>query len=233
MDLLSKIGKKLSKPHRKRLEAFYDSYYPGIHYILRGHLSRVVATKKYLKNNQVPKLQIGCGHNLLDGWLNADIVSGEIYLNAERKLPFKDNTFGYVFCEHLLEHLSLKCGSRFLKECHRILKKGGIIRITTPDLEKLIDLCFDEQSLVRRQDLIKTVYSKEISPCELFNNYWNRWGHRFIYDKGFLRSSLYRIGFTGVTFCENTKSSHVELANVEKHPVLINLAEALTVEATK
>jgi predicted SAM-dependent methyltransferase len=53
--------------------------------------------------------------NFLTGWLNADIASGDIYLNAEKKMPFKEEVFYFVFCEHFLAHLSLTGSSKFLK----------------------------------------------------------------------------------------------------------------------
>ena len=194
--------------------------------------------RKYLRNHSEPKLQVGCGYNFLNGWLNADLSSGDIYLNAKKKMPFKDNGFNFIFCEHFLEHLSLTGGLKFLKECHRILKTDGIIRITTPDLEKLIDLYFDKNRFVKRQELIEMLYGKEasLSSCELFNNHMHNWRHKFIYDKNFITVTLTKIGFKDVTFCENKKSEHKELVNLERHNEKyewLNPAETLITEARK
>ena len=40
----------------------------------------------------------------------------------------------------MLEHLSRNSASHFIKECYRVLKKGGILRIAVPDIKKLIDI---------------------------------------------------------------------------------------------
>ena len=52
-------------------------------------------------------------------------------------MPFKNNTFNYLYSEHTLEHLEITKVKFFLKECWRILKPGGIFRVTVPDLELL------------------------------------------------------------------------------------------------
>ena len=206
-----KVGRKLPEPVKKTLRKIRSSSERKTfnHYILRGHIIRTIKIRKYLRDHSEPKLQVGCGSNFLTGWLNADITSGDIYFNAEKKMPVKDEVFNFVFCEHFLEHLSLTSSSKFLKECHRILKTGGIIRITTPDLEKLIDLYFDKNSFVKRQELIKTLYGEKatLSSCELFNNYMHNWGHKFIYDKSFITLTLTKIGFKDITFCENKKAN--------------------------
>jgi predicted SAM-dependent methyltransferase len=238
--LIIKAGRKLPESIKKPLRKFRSSNKRKVfnHFVLRGHIIRIIKVRKYLRNHFEPKLQVGCGHVFLTGWLNADIASGEIYLNAEKKIPFKDDVFDFVYCEHLLEHLSLTKGSKFLKECHRILRTGGIIRIATPDLEKLIDLYFDQNRFVKRQELIEVLYGKEasLSSCEMFNNYMHLWGHKFIYDKNFITLTLTKIGFKNVILCENKKSKHKELANLERHNdkyEWLNPAEAVITEARK
>lgn len=224
------MGKRLPSPLRKFAGMF-------LHYILKGHIFRTRLTKRFLEATSVRKLQIGCGRNLLSGWLNSDIVRGDIYLDATRKMPFKDNTFDFVFCEHFIEHLSINDGLRFLRECYRILRTRGIIRITTPDLEKLIKLYFGTNDSVKTQELAKIIYRQQASltPCEMFNNYMHKWGHEFIYDKQFLGSILLKSGFTNLAFCRNRESKHESLRNLEGHEgcELVNLAEAVTIEAEK
>ncbi len=52
--------------------------------------------------------------------------------NAEKKLPYNDNFFDLIHASELIEHL---CNvDKFLNECNRILKHGGTLLITTPNL---------------------------------------------------------------------------------------------------
>ncbi len=65
--------------------------------------------KQHLKSNKSPRLHIGCGSNHVVGWLNADKFNpaADIYLNVYKKMPFKGNTFDYLYSEHTLEHLNI------------------------------------------------------------------------------------------------------------------------------
>jgi predicted SAM-dependent methyltransferase len=180
-------------------------------------------------------LQVGGGKNFLNGWLNADLFTGNIYLNARKPFPFNDNMLNYIFCEHLLCQLSPDDGANFLKECYRTLKPRGVLRLTTPDLEKIIALYFGntKQSNETRQQFLQKIDMVKYSPCEFFNSYFYSYGHRFIYDKDFIVLTLQQIGFKETTFCENKKSTHKRLIDIEKHGDIQNLAEALTIEAIK
>ena len=48
------------------------------------------------------------------------------------KVPEADNSVDLIYCSHTLEHLDKKSSHKFLKECYRILKKGGVLRVALP-----------------------------------------------------------------------------------------------------
>jgi len=95
----------------------------------------------YLRSSAVPKLQIGAGKNLLPGWLNTDYdpLPGAAYLDATTRYPFDADTFALVYSEHIIEHVPYSAGASMLRECFRVLKPGGVLRISTPDLPFLVD----------------------------------------------------------------------------------------------
>jgi SAM-dependent methyltransferase len=55
--------------------------------------------------------------------------------DAEKKLPFKPNSFDAVFTGDIIEHLYDT--DFFISEANRVLRKGGIFIITTPNLASL------------------------------------------------------------------------------------------------
>src|SRR3990167_8409289 len=86
-------------------------------------------------------LNLGCGTRYHPDWINIGFVSTNkniIVHNLLKGIPFKDNDFDVVYHSHLLEHFSKQDAIDFIKECHRVLKSGGIIRIATPNLEEIV-----------------------------------------------------------------------------------------------
>ena len=85
------------------------------------------------------KLNLGCGTRFHPGWINVDLIPsapGILCHDLRRPLPFPDNSFDIVYHSHILEHFSREDGLRFLGECYRVCRPGGVIRVVVPDLEK-------------------------------------------------------------------------------------------------
>ena len=57
--------------------------------------------------------------------------------NIAKDIPFENGSVDVVYHSHVLEHLDKDVAKRFLLECQRVLKPGGVIRIVVPDLERL------------------------------------------------------------------------------------------------
>ena len=65
---------------------------------------------------------------------------GTIFLDATRPFPIPADSFALVFGEHVIEHLEFDEAAAMLRECQRILRPGGRIRLATPDLAQIIAL---------------------------------------------------------------------------------------------
>lgn len=198
---------------------------------------------RYFRSRSDFKLHLGAGTNYLAGWLNTDIVfhPGFLYLDAASNFPFANNTFQYVFSEHMIEHLSAKEGELMLKECWRVLKPGGRIRLATPNLEKVLSLSYSNKTAMEKQyarRLGEVFFPKQNkSGVYLMNYYFHAWGHRFIYDRRTLGETVKKIGFIDVRFHQAGKSTDVCLRNIESHGFVlgeeINRFETMVVEAVK
>ncbi len=86
------------------------------------------------------RLHLGCGGERKAGWVNVDLLGDPVDLawNLANPLPFEPASADAVFHEHLLEHLPLQAGSAFMRECYRVLRPGGILRVGVPDAGQLI-----------------------------------------------------------------------------------------------
>jgi len=200
--------------------------------------------ENYLAKHKERKLHIGCGRNIRADWLNSDFYprSGDvIHLDATGIFPFDNDTFDYIFSEHMIEHVSYLNGFKMLGECHRVLRNNGKIRISTPDLQFLIDLYRADKSGLQIE-YIKWATDNFIEGAPYYddtfviNNFVRDWGHLFIYDEKTLRISLERAGFTNITKCELNESKDEALQNLENEkrmPKGFLKLESFTLEGTK
>ena len=198
----------------------------------------------YLTQPGERKLHLGCGTNLLTGWLNTDLdphrsARTTMHLDATRRFPFKDGTFDYVFSEHMIEHISYADGVRMLSECYRVLRSGGTVRISTPDLRFLIALAGEHLTTVQ-ESYIKWATDAFVLPYAdavvVINNFVRDWGHTFIYDVPTLRTALAHAGFTDITQYELNRSDAVALRGLENEarmPAGFLRLETMTLEGTK
>lgn len=196
----------------------------------------------YLNSHTVKKLQLGAGGNVLPGWLNTDVEPHrpEVYqLDAASGFPFADDTFDYIFSEHMIEHMTFQQGQQMLAECFRVLKPGGRIRITCPDIEFLF-------KLYTAPGAMETSYINWASgqldwvpyPDAVFviNNYVRDWGHQFIYSRTVLAKSMDSVGFKQLVSCKIMESQDEHLRNLEipqRMPPHFLQLESMTIEGIK
>ena len=198
----------------------------------------------YISSNQVRKIQFGCGPNYLPGWLNTDIYKtfdDVTFLDITKQLPLPSNSFDYMTSEHLIEHITFPEGLAFLKECMRVLRPNGKVRITTPNLETILKLYNSAQTKEKEyidhivQNFIPQAnYNKEVF---VINNAFRNWGHQFLFDKATLINLLSEAGFSQITEVEPGVSGHPEFADIDvrnksdrRH---INRFEVMVFEAIK
>jgi len=68
--------------------------------------------------------------------IDPEIIHWDVY----KGLPFHDNVFDFVYHSHFITHIDRDAAFFVTKECHRILKSGGIVRLVVPDLEQIVNL---------------------------------------------------------------------------------------------
>jgi predicted SAM-dependent methyltransferase len=199
--------------------------------------------RAYLAESPSPRLNVGCGHNVVRGWMNIDHSGGRhgtIFMDATRPLPLPDDKFDAILCEHLIEHLPEADGRSLIRNLLKVLKPGGRIRIVTPDLESLAQLCVSSPNAAAScyLDFVAKLHGRaEITPGDALNYIFYEYGHRHIYTRTKLRHLLEETGFTNVTEGRAGSPLHPIFDGAEGHPQFMGLEndafEAFALEARK
>ena len=82
------------------------------------------------------KIHLGCGGRRLEGFTNIDVQAPGADMHVDvRDLPFDDGTVDEIYASHVLEHFGRHEYKAVLKEWRRVLRVGGKIYISVPDIE--------------------------------------------------------------------------------------------------
>lgn len=170
------------------------------------------------------RLHLGCGQVRLDGWIGIDIYpyrnGPQVALDLRRGIPCADETVDLIFSEDFIEHLTLKDGIHLASECYRVLKPGGVMRIRTPDLRRLV------LEYLHRSERAFRWYNDRFD-CATFGEMLNlgmrEWGHQFVYDEETLARFLTHIGFAVKEQSFNT-SDVQELRGIDRRSEADTLA---------
>jgi predicted SAM-dependent methyltransferase len=174
----------------------------------------------------VTKLHLGCGPQILHGWLNVDNVKYpgvDRVLDITRGLPFKNVSF--IFAEHFIEHLTYTDALVLLHECRKVLRDDGVLRLSTPNLDWVWVTHYR----------LGMSEPEEVQACFALNRAFRGWGHQFLYNERTLRASLLEAGFANVVRCAYGMSTHPDLKSLERHeksPDYGDLSHILIVEAS-
>jgi predicted SAM-dependent methyltransferase len=176
------------------------------------------------------KLNLGCGTDYKTGWTNIDnnsdnnITKLDLSWDLREPLPFEENFVDFIYNEHFIEHLSVEEGQRFLGDCLRVLKPGGVIRIATPDLAHIVDRYLNVP--LESDPVIKRFHMEFIKTRgERINIEFRDWGHKWLYDWDELERRLRQAGFHHIVRVKIQQSEHPELRNLETREESILIAE--------
>lgn len=168
------------------------------------------------------KLNLGCGAHAMEDWVNYDIewAPGSSVIKFDLSkwgLPHVDNSVDYIFSEHFIEHITREQCENLVRDCFRVLRPGGVIRLATPSLSKLLSN-YIEGSRMGMEDLDLPQVWNPKTPCQMVNEGMRLWGHSFLYDAQELCSLLQGVGFHSTELVSWRKSSYPELQELEVRP---------------
>jgi predicted SAM-dependent methyltransferase len=165
-------------------------------------------------------IHCGCGPQLHPGWLNTDRLRLEdeaghaslpgrltrvdrvrYYLEHDntQPLPLPDGAFDRAFSEHFIEHVRPDEAVRWLGEMRRVLARGGLLRLSTPDLRRYVAGYLDrtDRFYERHRGSLRAMGLEAVPtrPAWMINQIFRFWGHQWIYDLDEIRAVAVAAGF--------------------------------------
>jgi predicted SAM-dependent methyltransferase len=140
-----------------------------------------------------------------------------VFHDLSWSVPFGDNTLDCIYSSHFLEHLSKRDGARLVGEIYRVLKPGGRVRISIPDLNYALSLYASGEKERMLQDYFF---------IDSQGSYYAR--HKYMYDFEGLRKLLAEKGFTEIEKCGFQQGQLPDIEILDNRP-----EDSLFVEAAK
>lgn len=179
------------------------------------------------ENKQTVQLHFGCGPRVLKGWVNIDVLYEpfENYLQyytdvhypesirgtkddfyeinfLKSGLPLPDESVDLIFHEDFFEHLTQREQVIFLAETWRVMKKGAVHRINTPNLSASMR---DKSSFSKGKDGV-------------FVGEWDFWHHYSVMSPAILEDMAKMIGYRDIKFNSKNNSIAADRLPLEYRP---------------
>ncbi|MCA9669791.1 MAG: methyltransferase domain-containing protein [Myxococcales bacterium] len=146
------------------------------------------------------------------------------------RVPHPTGSLDVVYASHFLEHIDREDALNLLKDIHRALRSGGVVRIVVPDLEHLTReyvtaLAEDESNdppanyYLKRLEVIDNAHYRRpmmrLRTALLVAFGLHGMRHRWMWDWRSMRAAMIEAGFNSPRRCQNAGSSVPSLRQAE------------------
>jgi predicted SAM-dependent methyltransferase len=202
------------------------------------------------------KLNLGCGPVQPDGWVNVDgsmrawlvarwpVINrvlegsrvipptdfrGVQYERLEQRWRWADGSIDAIYAGEILEHFTREKGLAFLRECFRVLRPGGVLRVRVPDNARFWGNYLKEYAAAaaRPRHEWTTDHSRWVEMFFRDICVERRWlasyghFHKWMYDDVSLITAFEHVGFEDVNRRAFHESAIIDVALVETRDDLI------------
>jgi len=194
------------------------------------------------------KLNIGCGTSGIEGWVNIDnspsVLLSRLPLgrrifhtpdwphgvrraDVRKRIPFPDSSVSCIYSSHTFEHFTYEESRAVARECFRVLRPGGVLRIVVPDLGIMVrDYLADTADPMASHRFV----SRLLLTPNLRDLVHAGAHHKQMFDARSLAHMLRGVGFLAPELSTFGRSRIAEIAEIELET---RRFESLYVEATR
>lgn len=149
------------------------------------------------------KLNLGCWTRKIPGFVNIDQIelpNVDLVANVNDLSMFENESIELIYASHVIAYFDSSEIIQVLEEWKRVLKRDGILRLSTPDFSALIRIYETTQDL---KDIIGPIFGKmRFENAAIY--------HKVIYDEMSLRSLLEKTGFTRIEHWDWRNTEHAK-----------------------
>jgi predicted SAM-dependent methyltransferase len=203
--------------------AFCEKYYPQWWKFL-CFARRVIQPSLPKLENDALYLHLGCGLVNHPQFVNIDAMRAP-HIHYIREIEdlslFANNSVDLIYASHCLEHFSHLRISQVLTEWYRTLKPGGILRLSVPDFDLLINIYKENNNDI--DTILQPLMGMQLGEYRF---------HKTVFNKNSLTLLLHSTGFREVREWVPGSSALTSLndwsgrklsVNGKEYPVSLNL----------
>lgn len=149
------------------------------------------------------RLHVGCGKQNIPGFINVDILEFPHihHLTSADDLGFADDgSVDLIYACHVLEHFGRTKYEDVLREWWRVLKVGGVLRLSVPDFRACANIYYEKGLEDGLSGLIGLISGGQRDEYDF---------HKMIFDEPFLTVALLRVGFGSTRLWDWRQTDHV------------------------
>ena len=106
------------------------------------------------------KLNLGCGKDIRDGYVNIDIIrfSDDVVVGDIQKLTYDDNSIDEILANDVYEHVGFQDSVSLLSHWVSKLKDGGLLIIQTPNILNLAKNILNQKNDKQIESSIRKIF---------------------------------------------------------------------------
>ena len=156
---------------------------------------RVAISRAREKGIALSKLHLGCGHVHIPGWTNCDVLktgATDLVIDICGLPGIESDSVDAIYACHVLEHFGTGEVPGILRRWKQVLRKGGEIRLSVPDLDavtRIYQKHFDHFQVPGNQPWIALIYGGQKDSYD-----FHKTGFNFVW----LKLLLEQAGFSDI-----------------------------------
>ena len=183
---MARIGSELLR----RLVILINSVRMYIYSIYNRSIRRVIPVSPPMDADGRVLLHLGCGVICHHKFINIDVIPYPHvhYVQSIDRLPqFCDGSVDMIYASHCLEHFHYNRTEQVLEEWFRVLRDGGVLRLSVPDFDLLLKIYSDNGN------------EPDVILPQLMGGQDNKYNYHYtIFNIHNLSRMLYNVGFKQV-----------------------------------